>query len=351
MQKPNRSQYNAAEFMDWAEGGTLVLSPKFQRRGVWQRAAKSFFIDTLLKEMPSPPIYVRQTQAPERNRVVREIIDGQQRVTALIEYMRGEFSLSKSLPSTWKGKSFDQLHEDEKTRIRNYAFSVESFQGIGDQQVLEMFSRLNTYSVPLNAQELRNGRYFGKFKQLAYGLAYEYLEFWRVNRIFTERGIARMEEVELVSELLIAGLVGMQDKKRSIDDFYNDYDETFEQAATQRTRFSRVLDVVSEVFAEGLAETEFHRPPLFYTLYVVVYHRLFGMPKAAKPRKLGVIKKDELTRLSSAVVTLSTAIETYRQEGEVSAALTSFVAAAQRQTDNLKPRQTRFDTLYARAFQ
>jgi hypothetical protein len=350
MQKPSRGEYAVVEFLDWSEARTLVVTPKFQRRAVWQRAAKSFFIDTLLRQMPVPPIYLRLAQAEEKNRVVREVIDGQQRITAVLEYLRGEFALSKSLPAAWRGKGYEQLAPAEQERIRNYSFAIETFSGLSDQDVLEMFSRLNTYSVPLNAQELRNGRYFGKFKQLAYTLAYEYLEFWRQHRVFTERGIARMEEVELVSELIIASMAGMQDKKNSIDDFYAEYDEDFSGASTQKSRFDRVMDVINTAFPEGLSETEFHRPPLFYTLYLAAYHRLFGLPKATRPRKPGALRQSEVDRLSKAVMSLSTAIESFRQDEDVSPALAGFVAASQRQTDNLKPRQTRFNALYTRAF-
>ncbi|HTQ77054.1 MAG TPA: DUF262 domain-containing protein, partial [Burkholderiales bacterium] len=95
MEKPSRAEYSAAEFLDWAEGKTLILTPKFQRRGVWQQGAKSFFIDTLLRQMPVPPIYIRLGQAREKNRVIREVVDGQQRLAALTDFMRGSYALAK----------------------------------------------------------------------------------------------------------------------------------------------------------------------------------------------------------------------------------------------------------------
>lgn len=301
--------------------------------------------------MPVPPIYVRLGQAKEKNRVVREVVDGQQRLTAIIEFMRDGYTLSKTLPSPWRGKRFSGLTPDERKRIEKYTFATETFQGISDQEVLEVFSRLNTYSVPLNAQELRNGRYFGQFKQLAYQTALDYLEFWRTNGIFTERGIARMEEVELVSELVIVGLAGMQDKKKSIDDFYVKYDDDFDSRDQCKSRFDRVLSTISEAIPGSLDETEFHRPPLFYTLYAVVHHRIFGIPGVQQRGKFGSLKKAEAARLLAELITLSDAIESYKNNDEVSEKLVPFVSAAQRQTDNLKPRLIRFGTLYQRAFE
>ena len=63
MERPRRAEYTPLDFSQWHAGNSLTLSPKFQRRGVWKPAARSFFVDSLLKEMPVPPIYLRQTQS------------------------------------------------------------------------------------------------------------------------------------------------------------------------------------------------------------------------------------------------------------------------------------------------
>src|SRR5439155_1368624 len=125
----------------------------------------------------------------------------QQRIRGVLEFISNGYRLSKNLNAPWAGKRFNDLSDEHKYKIKHANFSCETFNGISDQQVLEVFSRLNSHGVPLNDQELRNGKYFGLFKQLSYRLAFDYLEFWRGNRIFTELGIARMLEVELTSEV------------------------------------------------------------------------------------------------------------------------------------------------------
>src|SRR5262249_28333378 len=154
----------------------------------------------------------------------------------------------------------------------------EIFKGISDSQVLEVFCRLNMNGVPLNKQEIRNGKYFGLFKQVSYSLAHQYLEFWRRHGVFTEIAIARMLEVELTSELLIATNDGMQDKKGTIDDFYREFEEAYPNQARDEKRFCETIGAISETFNGDLKASAFHRPPLFYTLYCVVFHHLFGLP-------------------------------------------------------------------------
>lgn len=300
--------------------------------------------------MPIPPIYIRNVQSIDQNKVIHEIIDGQQRVASVLDYIDGKFRLSTSLTGTWSGRAFSKLSIEQQNIIKAYSFSTEIFQGISDADVLSVFARLNTYSVPLNAQELRNGRYFGKFKQCSYDLAHEHLQFWRRHRIFTERGIARMSEVELTSELLIAEIAGMQDKKNSVDQFYKDYDETFESSKKYSTRFRQVVDQISEAFEDSLVDTEFSRVPLFYTLFCAIYHREFGLADCTLKTPKKTLNQEERLHLSEAAHRLSDPIILGRAGESVPKKYERFVAACLRQTDNIRPRQERLKVLYGRAF-
>lgn len=352
MQKPTRAAYSAAEFLDWIGNKRLVLSPKFQRRGVWQGPAKSFFLDSILRDMPVPPVYLRSAQSPEKDRVVREVIDGQQRISAVTAYMRNEFSLSKNLISTWAGKSFSELTEDEKDRIRNYSFGAEVFSGISDMEVLEIFSRLNTYATKLNDQELRNGKYFGVFKQLAYKLSLQYLEFWRIHGIFTERGIARMEEVELVSELLICAIDGLQDSKKMIGSYYQKYDSEFSDRDAMFSRIENVFNEIALASPDTLKNTEFNRRPQFYTLFAAIYHRLYGLPHYktyAKGRRATLTIKDRES-LADAMIILSDALSGNEDADDSNDDIKKYIDASQKHTDNIKQRKDRMDVLYSLAF-
>lgn len=351
MEKPRRAEYTPLDFAQWKASSSLSLTPKFQRRRVWKPAARSFFVDSLLRGMPVPPIYLREKQSPQRDRVIREVVDGQQRIAAVLDFMEDKFRLAKTLKGTWAGKTYTALPTEEQDRVNTYAFSVEVFHGIADLEVLQIFSRLNTYSVSLNKQELRNGRFFGLFKQAVYGIAYEHLEFWRRHRIFTEQNIARMLEVEFVSEVFIAFLAGQQDKKKSIGSFYDKYDETFPEQERTEKRFREVVDEIEESLGESLADTIFRRPPILYSLFCVLYHRQHGLPGAslATPRKR--LSHEDRVTLREAVETLSARVDSVRTGEGTPSRNTAFVQACLQQTDNIKPRETRFKVLYQAAFE
>ncbi len=347
MNKPDRSAYTALDFRQWQESGTLVLTPKFQRRSVWTIPQRSYLIDTIVRGLPVPPIYLRVRQSDDRKRTVREVIDGQQRITAVLEFISGTYKLSRTLDAGYAGKHYSQLSTDVQDRIDGYAFICESFTGIEDAAILEIFARLNTYSIQLNTQELRNGKFFGLFKQTVYTLAHEHVEFWRKNKILPEQAIARMADAELVSELVGAQMKGMGDKKRALDPIYKEFDATFASRREEERRFRLTIDMISESLGGELVDSEFHRRALFYTLFCAVFHRLFGLPKCtmSTPAK-SKLSKEEREGLRDAALHLSSVLR-----GETSTeTYTKFVTASQRQTDNIQPRTVRLTTLYNEAF-
>jgi Protein of unknown function DUF262 len=350
MQKPERSSYTPLDFMGWREAKALVLAPKFQRREVWIVPAKAYLIDTLIRGMPVPPIYLRITQSEDRKRIVREVIDGQQRISAVFDYLDNKYAIPRNFQSAYAGRRFAEISEDAQDAIRQFSFICEVFHGISDAEVLEIFARLNAYSVQFNPQELRNGTYFGYFKQSAYRLAHEHIEFWRKHHIFSERNIARMLEVELTSELMIVQLEGLQDKKNSINHFYADYDDEFKERDTVESRFRSTLDLIEESLGDSLKDTEFRRPPLFYSLFCAVFHRMFGLKKEKLPTPKRRLNEEERNNLQTAVSELSDKILATKANQPIRRPYISFVNASLRQTDNLIPRRTRLQALYNEAF-
>jgi len=350
--KTDKAVYSPSDFLLWQEKQVFEISPKFQRRPVWRTPARSYFIDTMLRGMTVPPLYFRLTQNESKTKTIREVVDGQQRVRSVLEFMEGKYRLSKTLKAPWNNKTFAELSEEQREYIKNFGFPVEIFKGISDKEILEVFCRLNMNGVRLNNQELRNGRYFGLFKTSSYELALTYLEFWRKHKIFSEQSIARMLEVELTSELLIAGNAGMQDKKKSIETYYADRENVYATQDRDTKRFKETLETIAESFADdALMNSDFRRPPLFYTLFCVVFHHRFGLPGISRPSPRRNLTAIEQTGLRDAVTHLSNKIEESKDpEAETPAKYKTFILACQRQTDNIQPRKVRFSSLYGEAF-
>ncbi|MBI4639228.1 MAG: DUF262 domain-containing protein, partial [Candidatus Tectomicrobia bacterium] len=215
--------YSVNDFLSWDDRKELILQPKFQRRDVWSPKAKSHLIDTILRGLPIPIIFIRQNVDPLQRRTIREVVDGQQRLRSIISFAKDEFSILKSQNPSFGGLTFSKLPSEIQENFLNYEFSVVLLEGATDADVLDIFARLNTYAQTLTPQELLNAAYFGQFKQAVYSLGYEHLEFWRGNGILQDRQIIRMAEAELTSELLITMLSGIQHRRVRIKESYEKY--------------------------------------------------------------------------------------------------------------------------------
>jgi hypothetical protein len=146
MDKPSRESLSASQFLEWQAKSALILTPKFQRRNVWKLPQKSYFIDTILRDMPVPPIYIRNIFNVERRQVVHEVIDGQQRMRAILDFIEDKYALSKSLDNPHKGLYFSKLPKDDQTAILKYRFNCEMFDDISDSEVIDIFRRMKLFA-------------------------------------------------------------------------------------------------------------------------------------------------------------------------------------------------------------
>ncbi|MGC1373031.1 MAG: DUF262 domain-containing protein, partial [Candidatus Sulfotelmatobacter sp.] len=203
-QRFNTRNYSVRDLEEWHGRGELVLAPKFQRREVWIDKARSYLIDTIVRGKPIPKIYMRQDVNPDTRRTTREIVDGQQRVATVLSFIKDGFKISRAHNEDFGGKYFSGLDTGTRGDILKYEFVVDLLQDMPDNEVYDVFARINTYSEKLKPQELRNAQFFGEFKSCVYLLAKEFVPFLEKNEIFSSKQILRMAEAEFISELLLA---------------------------------------------------------------------------------------------------------------------------------------------------
>ena len=172
-QKFDTRNYSIRDVEGWDENGELVLVPKFQRRYVWPSKARSFLIDTIIRGKPIPKIFMRQDIDPNTRRTTREIVDGQQRLRSILDFLKNGFPILKNHNLEYGGMYFKDLDEDTQRGILKYELAVDLLQDMPDEEIYDIFARLNTYSVVLNDQEQRNGHYFGEFKTAVYTLSFQ----------------------------------------------------------------------------------------------------------------------------------------------------------------------------------
>lgn len=270
--------YSINDFVEWDKAKQLELNPRFQRRPVWTEKAKSFLIDTILRGKPIPKIFIRQKINVSTKTSTRDVVDGQQRLRTILSFIKDGFVVSRRHNPTCGGMLFSQLPEEIQAQVLAYEVSVDLLINLPDSEVLDIFSRLNSYAVVLNEQEKINADHFGPFKVLADKIGHKYYEYWTNQGILTSKQIMRMLEVNLVADLLIAMLEGIKSKKQ-VKKYYGAYEATFDHDTdVLEADFDRVIAAIAELYPEGLVDTEFRRPHLFYSLFTAVAHRERGLP-------------------------------------------------------------------------
>lgn len=341
-----RTQFRVSDFLTWQRDDSLELNPNFQRRPVWKKKAKSFLIDTILRGLPMPIIFLRDLRSDLRTlKPRRDVVDGQQRIRTILSYVdrsllkdfepeRDEFTIDRSHNKDLAGKAFVDLSRDERQSILDYQFSVHSFGAdTDDRDILQIFARMNATGVNLNDQELRNAEFFGDFKTMAYSIATEQLNRWRDWCIFSPDQIARMNEVELTSEFMALIMNGNLAKtKKILDNLYREYDNAFPDDKEIERRIRMTFDSIDALIPDDTIKSFFSTRSLFYALFASVYGLKFGIrnPVDLKDReplrsgKPAALPPD----LADRMITAAAAIKTGEAPPEVLKALRGAVTDA-----------------------
>lgn len=296
----SKTHYKVGDFISWAKNNNLILSPSFQRRAVWPLGAKSFLIDTIIRGLPIPIIFLRDQKTDlESFEPKREVVDGQQRIRTLLAFVapqllkdykedRDKFTMKASHNKELAGKTFKELPPDVAQNILDYQFSVHILpSNVDDREVLQIFARMNATGVKLNQQELRNAAYFGELKTSMYSISAEQLHRWRDWRLFSESQISRMAEVEITSEFIRHMVSGLSGKTQAaLDKLYSAYEETWLERSEAERRFRHVMEEINSHIGDDIANSIFNNRVAFYGLFIAVYDYIYNeMPLSRKIRE------------------------------------------------------------------
>lgn len=137
------------------EDNLLETSPNFQRKPVWkENKRKSLLIESLMLRIPIPAFYFY-----ENENSLFQVIDGQQRLITIFEFLEGKFRLSglEYTGETCNKKTFSELNERYKQRIYRTQLAVNVLDARSPHKVIyDIFRRINTGGMSLTPQEMRN---------------------------------------------------------------------------------------------------------------------------------------------------------------------------------------------------
>ena len=341
-------QYTVADLLTWLTERTLVINREFQRNsGVWPTAAQVYLIDTIIRDMPMPKIYLRTRTDVNTMRTYREVVDGQQRLMAMQSYAKDEFPLrlrGNDMPEV-NGKRYSELDDEFKQRFLEYEVPVYQLMNASDSLVFDVFQRLNTYNYNLSPQELRHGKYHGGFRDAVITSSRQWAFLWDKYNVIAKRARVRMADDELMAQMFGIIIEGVTDGgQRRIERLYKTYDADMPATAPQLV--DRTLDYISSDLSDVM-ETNLARSPHLLMLFAAVAHALFGIPEGAM--------SDDMPKTDDAA--LSDVIATRRNLATLSDALDDdishvperfhdFLLASSGSTQRIRTRRVRFKTFY-----
>jgi uncharacterized protein with ParB-like and HNH nuclease domain len=108
MQRRSSTQ-DVSWFIDMRRNGQLDLDPPYQRRSVWSPKDRRFFLDTIFRGYPSPPIFLHKTVSDDQ-KTGYAVVDGKQRLETIFKYVGGELALFPEYgDARFNGKKWNQL--------------------------------------------------------------------------------------------------------------------------------------------------------------------------------------------------------------------------------------------------
>jgi hypothetical protein len=277
----NQTTHNISWFVKRHQAGELQLKAPFQRNPVWSDKQKSYLLDTILNGFPVPELYLQEfTDAQGNDRYI--VVDGQQRLRACFEFIAGGYAMDGDDSPDFRDMKFTDLTEEQKKTIYSYNFVVRVLPDMDDAMLRAMFQRINRNTVALNRQELRHATYWGDFLQCVESLSD--MEPWTALGVFSVNDVRRMLDVEYVSELVVAVLHGLQNKKEELDDWYKAYEKEFPQRKEVEHKFAKILGEILSIIPDG-ERTRWRKKSDFYSLFLALASVENRIPFASDERQ------------------------------------------------------------------
>lgn len=262
------SMKKISEIYRRVKDGSLILQPEFQRKYVWTKEHKEEFIDTIIKGYPFPEVYIAQRGIDIEKVISQEVIvDGQQRLTTIIQYIDEEEGSKEFGKAVEKFKSLDLQSRND---FLNYNVVFRDLGDINSDEIKEIFRRINLTKFGLEQIEIQNAVYDGEFISTAKSIleTIDEDEFG----IFSESELSRMSDLHYML-LLMSTVVngGYFTRDKEIENMVITYNDEFEEKDSIRDGFVSHFKFIKSLDLSD--DSIWFRKSNFFTLFIETYKK------------------------------------------------------------------------------
>jgi len=228
--------YRVKKLIRDVEENRLEVKSFFQRRQVWTDRDKEFFIDTVLKKYPFPEIFTAESSVDRRSLECRTwLVDGKQRVTTLIDYFKGALTF-KNVPR------FDDLEPKQQDDFLDYEVAVRDLGSVSEEEIREIFGRINATDYALKTMEKLNAKFSGKYIKYAEWLSRR--RFFKDHNVFSYAYEKRMYDVTFCVILVTTLLSDYYRRDERNREFLERYNDEFPQQERINAELEAVFDFI-----------------------------------------------------------------------------------------------------------
>ena len=224
--------------------GDIIPQPTYQRDYVMDNKQASKLIESILIQIPIPTVYLCEESDGRLS-----VIDGQQRITSIVRFLKNEFDL-RGLEElkTLNKKYFKDLDKSMQRTIKTTTLNSIVILKESQELKYEIFARLNQGSTKLKPQELRNCIYRGSFNDML-----EELADYHLLKILYREENKRKNYQEYI--LRFFALRNESDYKSSLKRTFNDYmakhqNDSEEEIQNFKKNFTSTMDIIKQVLGE-----------------------------------------------------------------------------------------------------
>ena len=268
--KTQSLEYDLETLVKKINKGIIKLDPDYQRRHRWDDKTSSRLIESLILNIPIPTIYISQDVDVdwETDEYRYSVIDGQQRLTSMYNFLNDKYALiGLDTLDELNGCYHRDLPPFLIRRLEERTIKCLRIDSTLDSQVkIDIFERLNSGSVKLEPQELRNAVYSGKFNVLCKDLSSN-RDFRTLLQIDSEapeinNRVRKMEDVEVVLRFFTLINNNYQTYKKTKEKGFTDFlSETMKLLNNSSDDFldkcKREFDTTMEIILRDFGSTAF----------------------------------------------------------------------------------------------